>query len=269
MAQIKKQLIVFDFDWSLADQDTDRWIFEVLAPDLRREMKDENGAIKKNKEVQDWTSLVIKYLGKLQTRLQQTLPAGQTPSDSIKDALRVMPFHPAMVRGVKYLKKAESPKTTFFCLSNSNQVFIDTILEKQGLSDLFDEIVTNKASVTNEGLIHLRPRIDSETGGVPHSCQVGCNPNMCKGDELKEFLRKREERGDTFDRVIYVGDGSNDYCPVLRLRTQDLVLCRRFRGLEGRLENEGRVGQPGSIVKCGVMKWAGAWEVEEIFKQKL
>jgi pyridoxal phosphate phosphatase PHOSPHO2 len=37
---------------------------------------------------------------------------------------------------------------------------------------------------------------------------------MCKGEELSAFL---EEHGD-YDQVIYVGDGSNDFCPVLRLR---------------------------------------------------
>jgi len=69
MSEVMKQLIVFDFDWyeqgyyyiscsyishdlrSMADQDTDRWIFEVLAPDLRRKMK----ALKN--EIQ-WTDLV-------------------------------------------------------------------------------------------------------------------------------------------------------------------------------------------------------------------
>jgi pyridoxal phosphate phosphatase PHOSPHO2 len=46
----------------------------------------------------------------------------------------------------------------------------------------------------------------------------------------------------------------------LRLRSQDMVLCRRFRGLEGRISREG--GQ-----QCQVKYWAGAWEVEEIFNQ--
>lgn len=31
-----KQLVVFDFDWSFVDQDTDRWVFEVLSTELRR-----------------------------------------------------------------------------------------------------------------------------------------------------------------------------------------------------------------------------------------
>ena len=46
-----RRLIVFDFDWSMADQDSDRWIFEVLASDLRRKMKTLKDDIQ-------WTDLV-------------------------------------------------------------------------------------------------------------------------------------------------------------------------------------------------------------------
>ena len=42
-----------------------------------------------------------------------------------------------------------------------------------------------------------------------------------------------------------------------------MVLCRRYRALERRIKQEGeRRG-----LKCQVRYWAGAWEVEEIFKQ--
>ena len=34
------------------------------------------------------------------------------------------------------------------------------------------------------------------------------------GDEIDAFLKVH----DPFDRIIYVGDGSNDFCPVIRLR---------------------------------------------------
>ena len=46
-----RQLVVFDFDWSLIDQDTDRYVFEVLAPDLRRYMKSVKDDVQ-------WTDLV-------------------------------------------------------------------------------------------------------------------------------------------------------------------------------------------------------------------
>lgn len=35
------------------------------------------------------------------------------------------------------------------------------------------------------------------------------------GEELDAFLKRHVSE---FDQVIYVGDGSNDFCPVLRLR---------------------------------------------------
>lgn len=35
------------------------------------------------------------------------------------------------------------------------------------------------------------------------------------GEELDAFLQRH---GKQFDRIIYVGDGSNDFCPILHLR---------------------------------------------------
>ncbi|KAI0930478.1 hypothetical protein AcW1_009148 [Taiwanofungus camphoratus] len=240
---IERQLVVFDFDWSLADQDSDRWVFEVLAPELRRKMK----TLKKDVQ---WTDLVASSLRELHAK-------GGT-RDDIEGALRKMPFHPAMARGVQNLKAKSSPKTTFFCLSNANIIFISTILKAQGLDTLFEEIVTNPAEWDASGLLKLRRRIDP--AGPQHQCKVGCSPNMCKGEELEAFLERHRP---TFDRIIYVGDGANDFCPVLRLRRRDMVLCRRHRGLEKLIssyEEEGRL-------QCQVRYWAGAWEVEEIFDQ--
>lgn len=97
------------------------------------------------------------------------------------------------------------------------------------------------------------------------------------GDELEAFLARHKP---DFDQIIYVGDGRNDYCPVLHLRryvqgipnnprysqasfSNDTVLCRRGKGLEERIEKEG----PKDELKCQVYKWTQAWEVEEYFKK--
>lgn len=98
---------------------------------------------------------------------------------------------------------------------------------------------------------------------------------VASGEELEAFLARHQP---DFDRVIYVGDGKNDYCPVVRLRryvrrissdsigsrtfsSQDTVLCRRLKGLERRIEKNG----PKDGLKCQVYKWTEAWEVEEYF----
>ncbi|KIM69041.1 hypothetical protein SCLCIDRAFT_103543 [Scleroderma citrinum Foug A] len=236
-----RQLVVFDFDWSMADQDTDRWIFEVHAPDIRRKIKNLED------EVQ-WTDLVAQSLEELHGR-------GKT-RDDIENALRIMPFHPAMVRAVTNLKA--STNTTLLCLSNANSAFISTILHAKGLENLFEEIITNPASFEPSGLLKLRRRVDPT--GPQHQCKVGCSPNLCKGEELEAFLARHLPE---YDRVIYVGDGENDFCPILRMRSQDMVLCRRLRGLEHRIAQEGEK----EGLKCQVKYWAGAWEVEEIFTQ--
>lgn len=43
-SRMSKQLIVFDFDWSFVDQDTDRWVFEVLSTELRRLLQSRKSA---------------------------------------------------------------------------------------------------------------------------------------------------------------------------------------------------------------------------------
>ncbi|KAF8160790.1 phosphatase phospho-type [Crassisporium funariophilum] len=232
MSEVTKQLVVFDFDWSMADQDTDRWIFEVLAPDLRRKMKNLKDEIQ-------WTDLVAQSLREAHAR-------GIT-KEQILHALQTMPYHPAMVRAVSKLKA--DGKTTFLCLSNANSVFISTILEAKGLQNLFEEIITNPAEWENSGLLNLRRRVDPS--GPQHTCEVGC-------EELEAFLKRQ---GVKYDRIVYVGDGSNDFCPILRLTSVDSIYCRSGRGLQRRIEKEGE----SKGLKCNIRYWGGAWEIEEMF----
>lgn len=76
---------------------------------------------------------------------------------------------------------------------------------------------------------------------------------MCKGEELEAYLARRGGR-ESFDRIIYLGDGSNDFCPVLRLGKGDIALVRRGMGLERRIKGEGGT-------QCQIRYWSGAWEV--------
>ncbi|KAG8762331.1 hypothetical protein FRC12_009101, partial [Ceratobasidium sp. 428] len=196
MSEVKTQLVIFDFDWSMVDQDTDRYVLEVLSPRLRRKLEDEQ-------PYKEWTDLLAETMHELHKE-------GAT-RQQIEHSLVTLPYHPAMIRGVKALKAASSPKTTFLCLSASNHVYIRTIMEHNGLNDLFAEIVTNKAEWHGDRL-DIRRHIAPDD--PQHGCEIGCSPNLCKGSELTTFL---ERRGDAFDRLIYVGDGNNDFCPAIRL----------------------------------------------------
>jgi len=81
----------------MADQDTDRWVFEVLAPDLRRKMKNLKNEIQ-------WTDLV--YVFSLSLSLTHTNEFNAKNSaqslceahsrgitrEQIEHSLRIMPF---------------------------------------------------------------------------------------------------------------------------------------------------------------------------------
>ena len=79
---VSSQLVVFDFDWSLADQDTDRWIHELLSPRLRIEFVQKISTM----QFTDMCAYLLEELHK----------EGHTP-EAIQEALRAMPMHPAMI----------------------------------------------------------------------------------------------------------------------------------------------------------------------------
>ncbi|CAD6568118.1 MAG: hypothetical protein CYPHOPRED_002325 [Cyphobasidiales sp. Tagirdzhanova-0007] len=240
------QLVVFDFDWSFADNDTDRYVLEVLAPKLRLRME----SLKNDMQ---WTDLVADSMRELHKQ-------GFTKEDVI-DALQVLPVHPAMKRGVRCLQSRKDLHTTFLCLSNSNTVYIKTILKHHDLGSIFSEIITNPASFNSAGLLEISRRVPA-TSADQHSCKVGCSANMCKGQELEAFLERTGGRAQ-YDRIVYVGDGSNDFCPLLRLTRNDLALVRFDYSLARRIAKEGDAA--GMMVP--VKLWAGAWEVELAFAE--
>ncbi|WFD32152.1 pyridoxal phosphatase [Malassezia sp. CBS 17886] len=231
---VQRQLVVFDFDWSLADQDTDRWVHEVLSPRLRIEFIE-------RKPTMQFTDMCAQLLVELHGE-------GRTRAE-LEEALRQMPIHPAMIRGVRALQAQETPKTDFLLLSNSNEVYIHVILEHKRLLDppLFKEVITNPAHWEDDGLLRLSRRVKAH--GPQHGCAVGCS------SELDTFHTRHASEG--YERTIYVGDGGNDFCPILRLQPSDVALVRRHRGLAKRIVDEGGV-------QCEVRYWSGAWELEQL-----
>lgn len=75
------------------------------------------------------------------------------------------------------------------------------------------------------------------------------------GDELDAY--KERHASSKYERIIYVGDGGNDYCPVKRLGPNDIAFVRRNRGLAKRILEEGGI-------QCQVRYWSGAWEAEQL-----
>ncbi|CAH7686226.1 phosphatase phospho-type [Phakopsora pachyrhizi] len=268
----RKQLIIFDFDWrvsSLIDQDTDRYLFEVLDPELRK-------LLIQRKQSMQWTDNVADCLKKLNEK--------GFKRSQIEHAFSSLPLHPAMKRAIEELydtniesdqhKKSQNDnnqiETIFLILSNSNSKFIEIVLthHKMNFRNIFKEIITNPADWSeNDGYLDLDRRI-KESSDRQHQCQFDCSPNMCKGEEFISFLDRNGGR-DSFERVTYIGDGENDYCPIVRLKKSDFALVRKRRGLIERIKEEDILNNNEPRLRCKVVEWDGAWEVEQFFRSNL
>lgn len=144
------------------------------------------------------------------------------------------------VKAVRAVEAAQDADAII--ISDSNSVFIDCILQECGVADVFSTVLTNPASFSSEGLL-------SVAWHHTHDCQrCKTTPHMCKGEVrvdspslvllcfdtiigtiLKCYFADSAEK---YSRVVYIGDGQNDLCPMLQLKKGDVGVVRRGHGLE-------------------------------------
>lgn len=208
-------LVVFDFDWSLINENSDTYVIEKFAPELenylRRLYDDENGGFKGQ-----WTKLMDHTVNKIMEEKDVTL-------DQLDDCLTKIPIFEEVKQAITL---AHNKGATLSVLSDANEHYISVILHHHDLLNRFSRIVANYAEEKRaspgqgqtEGL-RIRP-YQSQTN--PHQCTL-CPTNLCKGLVLERWRRELSK----VRRVVYVGDGKGDFCPACRLEPSDLVLCRR------------------------------------------
>ncbi|OAV85082.1 hypothetical protein PTTG_10850, partial [Puccinia triticina 1-1 BBBD Race 1] len=129
-------------------------------------------------------------------------------------------------------------------LLNSNTMFIELVLRHHGLWARFDgAVITNPArwDPENADRLLLRRRVDAQES--QHGCTLGCSTNMCKAAELIAYL-ERCGPSKPFNRIAYIGNRDNDYCPISRvLKFGDVALVRSRRELARRIEAETAKGK--------------------------
>jgi pyridoxal phosphate phosphatase PHOSPHO2 len=287
-------VIVFDFDLTIIDCDSDPWVIEQLgATQLFRSLL----------PTLPWNTLMDKMMGELHEQ-------GKTISD-IEQSLKTIPLHPEMIRAIEF---AFSMGCDLRIVSDANMFFITTILQAHGLLEYFTEIKTNPAFVDETGRLRIRP-FHPFTEGPPHGCTF-CPPNMCKGSIINEMIQKFLVEGESDEmihksfiegesnemvqkslvegesgemiqksfvegesdemiensfegesmnkkRIIYLGDGSGDFCPSLKLRCGDHVLPRKEYPLWKLIQKNC------DLVKAEVHGWSNAKDVEDLFVELL
>ncbi|KAL0338975.1 UNVERIFIED_CONTAM: Inorganic pyrophosphatase 2 [Sesamum angustifolium] len=148
-------VILFDFDRTLIEDDSDRWVITNMGL---------NDLFHQFLHALPWNSLMGRMLEELYTQ-------GKT-IDDIVECLKGIPLHPHVIAAIK---SAHALGCDLKVVSDSNLFYIKTILEHNGVYNCFSEITTNPALVDG-GRLRIFPYHD---GASSHGCDL-CPPNLCK-----------------------------------------------------------------------------------------
>ena len=153
-----RHLIVFDFDWSLVNENSDTYVVHALDP---------GGAIwaaakERLANGMQWTALMDWVAGELHG-------AGHTVAD-MQAALARLPVLPSALAALSIARRHGAEVRI---LSDANSLYIAWILEALGLADAFTAIVTNPAEAGADGRLRIRSHQPLD---APHGCTPKPNP---------------------------------------------------------------------------------------------
>ncbi|XP_025773280.1 phosphoethanolamine/phosphocholine phosphatase isoform X2 [Puma concolor] len=237
-------LLTFDFDETIVDENSDDSIVRA-APGQR--LPESLRATYREGFYNEYMQRVFQYLGE----------QGVRPRD-LRAIYEALPLSPGMSDLLQFVAKQGSCFEVIL-ISDANTFGVESALRAAGHHGLFRRILSNPSGPDARGLLALRPF-------HTHSC-ARCPANMCKHKVLSDYLRERAHDGVHFERLFYVGDGANDFCPMGLLAGGDVAFPRRGYPMH-RLIQEAQKAEP-SAFRAGVVPWETATDVRLHLQQVL
>jgi len=241
MTTDKKILVAFDFDHTIIDGNSDIEITH-LCPDgkVPQDIKDKYSD-------RSWTN----YMAAIFKHIHEH---GKTAEDMM-ETINEIPLTEGMTELLQFL--SQDPFEVII-ISDSNSVFIDYSLKHYKL-DCVSSVYTNPATYDENGLLKI------EYYHTQDWCDLS-TVNLCKGHILEEHIK---QSGHSYQYVLYVGDGSNDLCPGLRLSNSDYLFPRKDFSLWKKLNVAGCLdgGTSELDLKAKVVEWTSGSQVLNVCKE--
>lgn len=235
-----KYLAAFDFDYTIVSQNSD-----IVARDLVPSSSIPDKVKKLYSSDNGWTE----YMGEIFKILHQT----NVTRDQIVKEITSIPEVPGMIALIRRLVDMDFD---VIIISDSNMEFIRCWCKANGIASLIHTVYSNPANFNDNGLLTIKPFHKQTT------CSMS-QMNLCKGQVLNEHIeRKTSMDGCGYEKVFYVGDGNNDYCPITTLRAEDFGCARIGFKLEKLLAAS-------SIVKAESLLWDNGNDLLEKIKESI
>lgn len=240
-------LVIFDYDWSLIDENSDTFIFSQLYPQLLATLHE------RRKSERSWTKLMNEMLNQLAQDKPAISPA------MIRDAVSRAPIQSQMLNALRLASKQYNTQVKI--VSDANSVYIESMLTARNLLPNVSEIITNPAlfEAMENGRTRLRVSPYHSENLAPHGCKW-CPTNMCKG-QIVDSLRQAHP----YITILYVGDGSGDFCAATRLTKNDLVFARADEANGKAYGLKARIDRHPTMVAAPVIPWRTGEDIYRCF----
>lgn len=253
---MNNKLAVFDFDNTIIDVNSDTFVDQILLRlknETDKKYYDYPFEIEQLAKINNWTYRMNAVFDYMNTKysIQPKDIIGCMHEISIDDSMKQL------------LQRLHANRFDLIIISDANSIFIQEILQNNNLDEIFSHIYTNRAEFcTITGCLKVQPFNEwFNSSKTLFNCETQiCSTNICKGEVLKRHLETNNLS--SFNKIIYVGDGKNDYCPGLHLRYDDLYCVRENYSLSKFLYKRKDLCEH---LKAKIIKWSTAKELYQIF----
>ena len=175
MSSSKQNLLIFDFDGTIIDKDSEDELLKNIFS------KDEFDKIIKKLDNLDFFEGFNFYYKRIKEL-----------NISLKDMNKILEnieLSPKIKQLFDYLRNNKSNYHILLC-SSALDYTIKHILKYYGFLDLFDEFICTKGIIEDENSEKI---INVPKNQFPHNCKI-CSPSLCKSNEIKKYLEKNNNK---------------------------------------------------------------------------
>lgn len=201
-ATTRKTIVIWDYDWSLINENCDTYVVKQLRPELVPLINE----FYRDDSSPTWTAVMDKMM--------QEMFRDGVSAEQIMDTQAGVPLQPRMLEALHVASRADE----MYIVSDANMMYIGAMLEKRGLRHLFKDVISHPACIDERGCMRVQQLVPPDK---PHGCGL-CDSHICKGKIVERLVHQSG-----CERVIYIGDGGGDFCACVSLKgNHNIVLAR-------------------------------------------
>lgn len=233
-------LVAFDFDHTIVDANSDIHVNKLFPSDNDRLIAEQNCS-----QFNCWTDRMQEIFHQLHKH--------NIKENDYKQNMEEIPLTNGFSHLIQYLHSL--PNSHLIIVSDSNLVFINTILKFNHLDHAFKDIFTNPAYFCKDNQCLVIEQYGQQT------CPT-CPSNMCKSEIIDKYVRAKFSQDIP---ILYIGDGHNDVCPANNLKKGDLVCARSGYRMAKELKQQEELGK--SKLQAEFFEWNDGKEIENFIKE--